>query len=39
VEKEERRTKEEECGISMYDQDKGSQWYIYSGCLKHMTRN
>jgi hypothetical protein len=29
--------KKEECGLAMYAQDKGSQWYIDSGCSKHMT--
>jgi len=26
----------EECGLVMYAQDKGIQWYIDSGCSKHM---
>jgi hypothetical protein len=29
--------KKEECGLAMYVQDKRSQWYIDSGCSKHMT--
>jgi hypothetical protein len=29
--------KKEEYGIAMYAQDKGSQWYIASGCSKHIT--
>jgi hypothetical protein len=29
--------KKEECGIVMYAQDKGIQWYNDSGCSKHMT--
>jgi hypothetical protein len=29
--------KKEECGLVMYAQAKGSQWYIDSGCSKHMT--
>jgi hypothetical protein len=31
--------KKEECGLAMYVQDKGSQWYIDSGCSKHMKRD
>jgi hypothetical protein len=31
--------KKEECGLAMYAQDKGIQWYIDSGCSKHMTRD
>jgi hypothetical protein len=29
--------KKVKCGLAMYAQDKGSQWYINSGCSKHMT--
>jgi hypothetical protein len=29
-------SKKEECGLSLYDQNKGNQWYIDSGCSKHM---
>jgi hypothetical protein len=29
--------KKEEYGLTMYAQDKGIQWYINSGCSKHMT--
>jgi hypothetical protein len=28
--------KKEECGLAMYAQDKGIQWYVDSGCSKHM---
>jgi hypothetical protein len=29
--------KKEECGLAMYVQEKGIQWYIDSGCSKQMT--
>jgi hypothetical protein len=29
--------KKEECGLSLYAQNEGNQWYIDSGCSKHMT--
>jgi hypothetical protein len=29
--------KKKECGIAMYAQDKGSQWYIDSGCSRDIT--
>jgi hypothetical protein len=32
----EEELKKEECRLVMYAQDKGSQWYIDSGCSKHM---
>jgi hypothetical protein len=30
--------KKEECGLALYAQNEGNQWYIDSGCSKHMTR-
>jgi len=30
-------TKKEKYGLKMHSQDKGSQWYIDSGCSKHVT--
>jgi hypothetical protein len=29
--------KKEECGLALYAQNEGNQWYIDSGCSKHMT--
>ena len=30
-------SKKEWCGLAMYARDKGTQWYIDSGCSKHVT--
>jgi hypothetical protein len=29
--------KQEDCALSLYDKNKENQWYIDSGCFKHMT--
>ena len=31
------KQKKEECGLVIYTQNKGNQWYIDNGCSKHMT--
>jgi hypothetical protein len=28
-----------ECKVALYEKNKGCQWYIDSGCSKHMTRD
>ena len=28
--------KKEECGLSLYAQNEGNQWYIDGGCSEHM---
>jgi hypothetical protein len=32
-----KRKKTEECGLSLYAKNQENQWYIDSGCSKHMT--
>ena len=34
--KKQEESKKEECGLALYAQNKGNQWYIDSGCSKHM---
>jgi hypothetical protein len=29
--------KETECNVALYAKNKSSQWYVDSGCSKHMT--
>jgi hypothetical protein len=35
---EEKASRETECKVALYVKNKGCQWYIDSGCSKHMTR-
>jgi hypothetical protein len=31
--------KKEKCGLTLYAQNKGNQWYIDNGCSKHMAED